>query len=303
MTSHPKSDSSTPALADTYCEAFSMKFARLLVTAIDTHWLQAAAGAFCGYGTSVIGCDAECGIERGLLENETPDGRPGLALLAFAFSREALAKAVLNRAGQCLMTCPTSAVFNGGSSADTVPLGSKLRFFGDGFQKSKLLGARRFWRVPVMDGEFICEESISVGSGVAGGNIILCGSGAEGTLAAAREAVAAISKVEGCITPFPGGVARSGSKVGSRYKEQVASTNEAYCPALRGRVQSNLPEAARFACEIVVDGVDEAAVREALAAGIQAVGRSDHAASVIQITAGNYGGKLGKFLIPLSELI
>ena len=151
-------------IVDTFAEAFRLRFARLVVTAHDTHWLDAAVRAACGYGTSVIGCDAEIGVERMLATADTPDGRPGAALLAFAFSADALGKAVANRTAQCLLTCPSTAVFDGLLVAEErVPLGSHVRFFGDGFEKSKVFDGRRFWRIPVMDGEFLIEESVGVG--------------------------------------------------------------------------------------------------------------------------------------------
>ncbi len=295
-------DASDPRIEDTYAEAFEMPFARLIVTAVDRYWLERAAAAFCGYASSVIGCDAECGIERFVSAMETPDGRVGVALLAFATSRERLAAAVTNRTGQCLMTCPTTAVFNGLESETTFPLGGKLRYFGDGFQKSKRPGSRRFWRVPVMDGEFIVEDTVGTSKGVAGGNLIIVARTTASALIAAQAAVAAIDKLDGCITPFPGGIARSGSKVGSRYKNQIASTAEWFCPTLRGRVESRLPAEAEAALEIVIDGIDESSVRRAMAGGITAALQSPAGKDVLAVTAGNFGGRLGKCLIRLREL-
>ena len=291
---------------DTFAEAFSMKFSRVVVTALDDHWLQTAAHNFCGYATSVIGCDAEVAVEGPVLEHETPDGRPGISLLAFGFSTDALGKAVANRVGQTLMTCPTTAVFNGLDADKTIPVGKLIRFFGDGFQKSKVLGDRRFWRVPVMDGEFICEDQFGVGSGIAGGNLIVQAKSQLGCLQAVRSAVTAIQSLPGCITPFPGGVARSGSKVGSRYAKQVASTAEAFCPTLKGRVSSQLHPQATCAYEIVIDAVDETVLRQAmrLAVGtIQATLDTQDPLDVVRISAGNYGGKLGKSLIYLRSLV
>jgi formylmethanofuran--tetrahydromethanopterin N-formyltransferase len=286
-------------IVDTFAEAFRMRFARIVVTAIDEHWLDCALREFCGYGASVIGCDAEVGVERRVPADETPDGRAGAAVLAFGFSVDALAKAVPNRTGQCLLTCPTTAVFNGLPDAeDVVPLGKQLRFFGDGFQKSKMVADRRFWRIPVMDGEFLVEEHIGVAKGVAGGNIILQGVTQEAALAAARRAVDAVAPLPGVITPFPGGVVRSGSKVGSKYKALRASTNEAFCPTLRGRVETHLVDGAEAAYEIVINGVDEQMVAGAMRAAIHAaVGDG-----LLAIGAGNYGGKLGKFHFHLHEV-
>jgi len=231
---------------------------------------------------------------------ETPDGRPGAAVLVFGFSTEALAKVIHNRTGQCLMTCPTTAVYNGlPDAADRIPLGKHIRYFGDGFQKSKLLFGRRYWRIPVMDGEFLVEDRIGVAKGVAGGNVIVQASDLDAALSGARRATTAVDGQPGVIAPFPGGVARSGSKVGSVYKGLPASTADAYCPTLRGRTESQLLDDARCALEIVIDGVDEAAVGAAMTAAIRAAAGD----GIVAIGAGNYGGKLGKFHFHLHELL
>ena len=287
-------------IIDTFAEAFRLRFARLVITAHDSHWLDAAIRAACGYGTSVIGCDAEVGLERLLAKEETPDGRAGAAVLAFGFSAEGVGKAVANRAAQCLLTCPTAGVFDGLPAAEERgPLGSHIRFFGDGFEKSKVVDGRRYWRVPVMDGEFLVEESAGIEKGVGGGNFILQGRSLEGTLDAARRAVAAIAVIPGTITPFPGGVVRSGSKVGSRYDSLRASTNEAFCPSLVGRVETSLVEGAACGLEIVIDGVDEQAVADGMVAGMRAAVGPE----LLAISAGNYGGKLGKFHFHLRQLL
>lgn len=287
-------------IEDTFAEAFGMRCTRLVVTAEDSHWGMTAAREFTGYSASVISCDAETGIESILAADDTPDGRPGVSLLAFGFSADSLAKAVANRTGQCLMTCPTTAVFDGLEEGEQrIPLGRHIRFFGDGYQKSKLLNGRRYWRIPVMDGEFVVQESLGVAKGVAGGNLILQSIDRTKGLAAARRAVAAIDAVPGAITPFPGGVVRSGSKVGSRYKALKASTSDPYCPTLRGRVESKLHDEANCAYEIVIDGVSEAAVGQAMRQGMQAASGE----GVVAIAAGNYGGKLGKFHFHLRELL
>jgi len=287
-------------IEETFAEAFRMRYVRLVVTAQDEHWLAAATREFTGYSSSIISCDSEAGVERLLAADETPDGRPGAALLAFGFSPEGLAEVVPNRTGQCLMTCPTTAVYDGLSAGEArIGLGKTIRYFGDGFQKSKLVAGRRFWRIPVMDGEFLIEHMLHVEKGVGGGNFVVQGASGPAALAAARRAIEAIDPLAGVITPFPGGVARSGSKVGSRYKGLKASTAEAYCPSLRGRVETKLAEGACAAYEIVIDGVDEASVAAAMSAGIRAAAGPQ----VIAITAGNYGGKLGKFHFHLHELL
>ncbi len=287
-------------IEDTFAEAFGMRYARLIVTARDEHWLGAAVNEATGYSASVIACDTESGLERSLSADETPDGRIGAALLFFGFSSEALTSAIANRTGQCIMTCPTTAVFDGLESADEkIPLGKHIRFFGDGFQKSKKIGNRRYWRIPVMDGEFLVDDEIGIGKGVAGGNIILQGDSQDAAVDAARRAADAIAGLPGVIAPFPSGVVRSGSKVGSKYKALKASTADAYCPTLRGRVESKLHDDANCAYEIVVDGVDETSVASAMTIGIRAAAGD----GIVAITAGNYGGKLGKFHFRLHEIL
>lgn len=277
-----------------------MRYVRLVVTAHDEHWLAAAVREFTGYSSSIISCDSETGLERWMGADETPDGRPGASILVFGFSADGLAAVVPNRAGQCLMTCPTTAVYDGLTAGEErIPLGKTIRYFGDGFQKSKLVNSRRYWRIPVMDGEFLVEHMLFVEKGVGGGNIILLGATQTDALAAARRAIEAIEPLAGVITPFPGGVARSGSKVGSRYKALKASTADAYCPTLRGRVETKLAPGANAGYEIVIDGVDEASIAAAMATGMRAAAGK----GVVAITAGNYGGKLGKFHFHLRQLL
>lgn len=287
-------------IVDTFAEAFGMVYARLIVTAFDAHWLNAASVEMCGYGSSVIACDAEVGLERLLPPSETPDGRPGAAILAFGFSAEALTKAVMKRVGQCVMTCPSTAAFDGlPHSEKRLPLGKSLRYFGDGFQKSKQIGETRYWRIPVMDGEFLCVESLGIEKGVAGGNIIFQAVDQPTALTAARRAIDALTHLPNVMAPFPGGVARSGSKVGSRYKGLAASTAEASCPTLRGRCESQVVEGANCVLEIVLDGTTE----EAVATGMKTCLHAAAGEGVLAITAGNYGGKLGKFHFHLRDLV
>jgi formylmethanofuran--tetrahydromethanopterin N-formyltransferase len=287
-------------IEDTFAEAFPMAAARLVVTAATDRWARAAAAAATGYAASVIGCDAEAGIERVLSPDETPDGRPGVALLMYAFSRDALQKAVINRVGQCVLTCPTTACFNGLPAGEKkIKVGGNLRFFGDGWQISKLLEGRRYWRIPVMDGEFLCEDSFGTVKGVAGGNFLILAETQATALAAAEAATDAIAKVEGVILPFPGGVVRSGSKVGSKYKALRASTNDAYCPTLRGAVASALPEGVNAVYELVIDGINLESVAAATRAGVLAA----CGPGVKRISAGNYGGKLGPHHLRLHEIV
>lgn len=289
-------------IVDTFAEAFPMTAARAIITADSPEWAEIAGRTMSGYASSVIGCDAEAAIERTLSPEVTPDGRPGVAVLLFAFSRDALEKAVSNRVGQCVLTCPTTACYNGlPLVADkTIAVGDRLRSFGDGWQISKQIGDRRYWRVPVMDGEFTCEATFGTVKGVAGGNLILLATDPRLALRAAEAAARAIRQVADVILPFPGGIARSGSKVGSKYQGLLASTNTAFAPTLRGLVPTELPPEVECGYEIVIDGLTLGAVEQATAAGIRAGAALP---GMVQITAGNYGGKLGPHHIKLHEVL
>jgi formylmethanofuran--tetrahydromethanopterin N-formyltransferase len=287
-------------VVDTFAEAFPMWGARIVVTAETPGWAIHAGRSLTGFATSVIGCKCEAGIERELDAPETPDGRPGIAALLFAPDRDGLGKRLVERVGQTVLTCPTTACFNGLEAEREVNVGGKLRYFGDGWQASKVLAGRRYWRVPVMEGEFLVEERFGIVEGVGGGNLIILADDAASALRAAEAAAAAMRAVEGAITPFPGGIARSGSKVGSRYKGQIASTNHVLCPTLRAQVaDSQVPDGVESVFEIVIDGLAPESVREAMRVGLDAAAR----AGARQITAGNYGGTLGPHHFPLKDLV
>jgi formylmethanofuran--tetrahydromethanopterin N-formyltransferase len=287
-------------VADTFAEAFPMRFARLIITAATDAWALEAARSMTGFATSVIGCKCEAAIERTVAAEEAPDGRPGIAVLLFAMDRESVGKRVLERVGQSVMTCPTTACFDGLVGAErTVPLGRSLRYFGDGFQASKVIAGRRFWRIPVMEGEFLVSEMVGVGSGVGGGNLVI-GADDDGAALAAAQVAAEAMRGEGIALPFPGGIVRSGSKVGAlTSKSMPASTNHQMAPTLRAQVSDTLvAEGVGAMFEVVIDGVSEDAVREAMRRGLHAAA----GAGATHVTAANFGGKLGEFHFPLSEL-
>ena len=288
---------------DTFAEAFGMRATRIVVTATNLAWAYHAANAMVGFATSVIACGCEAGIERELAPDATPDGRPGLAVLVFAVSKDELAKQVVNRVGQCVLTAPTSAAFSGLESEERVDLGRKLRYFGDGFQVSKLIAGRRYWRIPVMDGEFLCEETTGVARAVGGGNFLVLADGQAQALHACEAAISAMRSIPGVVMPFPGGIVRSGSKIGSKYKALPASTNDAFCPTIVGVTRSALTTRTAAVLEIVIDGLTDADVRAAMRAGIGAACAIGAAGGVQRITAGNYGGKLGKFQFPLHDIL
>jgi formylmethanofuran--tetrahydromethanopterin N-formyltransferase len=289
---------------DTFAEAFDMRATALTITADSLQWARQAANSLCGFATSVIACGVEAAIDQELPPDVTPDGRNGVRVLLFAASTAELQRQLQNRVGQCVLTSPGSACFAALDGTEQLKLGDAIRWFGDGWQISKRLGPRRYWRIPVMDGEFVCEGTTGLTkSAVGGGNLILVGSSTLATLRAAEAAVAAIGNAPGAIAPFPGGIARSGSKVGSKYKKMIASTNHVFCPSLKGLAETALGPNETSVLEIVIDGLTPDAVAAAMRAGLAAAVAlgPEHGAS--RITAGNYGGKLGRHHFRLGDML
>jgi len=289
---------------DTFAEAFGMRATAVVITADSAGWARQAALTMTGFATSVIGCGCEAGIDCELAGNQTPDGRPGVRVLLFAVSTAELQKQLQTRVAQCVLTSPGSACYAGLDGEEKLRLGNALRYFGDGWQISKRFGAKHYWRIPVMDGEFVCEATTALTkTAVGGGNLLIMGPKARTTLAAAESATAAIARVPDAIMPFPGGIVRSGSKVGSKYKGVPASTNHTYCPTLRGAVETALDRETACVLEIVIDGLTSEAVAAAMAAGIAAIVRLGPKRGAVRIGAGNYGGKLGPHHYHLRSLL
>lgn len=289
---------------DTFAEAFPMRATAVVITADTPQWARQAAVSMTGFATSVIGCGCEAGVDRDLAAADTPDGRPGVRVLLFATSTGELQRQLQNRVGQCVLTSAGSACYAGLDGPETLKLGDALRYFGDGWQIAKTFGARRFWRVPVMDGEFVCEATTGLSKqAVGGGNLLLMGRSRDRTRAAAEAVAQAVAGVADAIAPFPGGIVRSGSKVGSKYKGVPASTNEAYCPTLRGAVASALGPDIASVLEVVIDGLTAAAVAAAMRAGIAAAAALGAERGAARIGAGNYGGKLGPHHFHLKDLL
>lgn len=302
---------------DTYAEAFRSIYASVLVTARDRYWLDKAVYASTGNASSAILCDCEAGLERYVEAGETPDGRPGAIIQfhvpRFHKDREArLERSVLVRVSQNVMTCPTTAAFNvlpaDGSwyasqqppkaGAKWFPLGRKVSYFGDGHQYTAERHGRRCWVVPILSGEFVIERRCGFADGLMGGNLWFFGATPDAALDAATKAAAAAGEVRGVILPFPGGVASSGSKAGSKYKFAIASTYAEYCPTLRGKegVSSRLPEGVASVQEIIINGADLPTIVKATQAAIAA---AKDTPDLLSISAGNYGGRLGKSFIYL----
>ncbi len=288
---------------DTFAEAFGMTATRLLITAHNAKWCRSAAESMTGFATSVIGCGVEAGIEREWSKDETPDGRDGISVLLFAMSEKDLAKQFEKRVGQCVLTCPTTAIFSGMDGGKPIALGKRLRYFGDSHQISKIIGGKRYWRIPVMDGEFLCEDTAGSCKAVGGGNFLVLAETLPQALDACERAVDAMRKLSNVIMPFPGGTVRSGSKVGSKYKSLIASTNDAFCPTLTGQVKTELTKDIGAVLEIVIDGITEEDVGKAMITGIRAACSGGVESGVKRITAGNYGGKLGKHHFHLHKLL
>ena len=286
-------------IIDTFAEAFKMYGSRVIITAETKEWAMAAAQSVTGFATSVIGCKCEAGIESEIAAEDSPDLRPGVSILIFAMDTESLGKRLTERIGQCVMTCPTTACYNGLTEGSVVTVGGQLRYFGDGHQISKALGGNKHWRIPVMDGEFLIDDTFNVQESVGGGNILILAKSQQAALKSAKAATKAMREVSGVILPFPNGVVRSGSKVGSKYKSLIASTNHNYCPTLRGKVKkSELNDDINSVLEIVIDGLSLEAVEKAMHVGMQAAAKP----GIKQISAGNYGGNLGQYHIHLHKL-
>ncbi|MGD2025337.1 MAG: formylmethanofuran--tetrahydromethanopterin N-formyltransferase [Methyloceanibacter sp.] len=290
-------------IVETFAEAFPMVGTRVIITAPTAEWAMISARTMTGFATSVIACGAEGGVERTLTKFETPDGRPGVAVLLFTMDVNMLQTQLRNRVGQCVLTSPGSACYAGLEGEKKLKLGASLRFFGDGWQMSKVIGGRRYWRIPVMGGEFVCEDKTGLTTkAVGGGNLLVVGKSHKAVLAACTRAVKAIADLPDVITPFPGGIVRSGSKVGSKYAGQIASTNHAYAPGLKWHADSELPSTTEAVLEIVIDGLTADAIHEAMHAGIHAIAKGGSRDGITHITAGNYGGNLGPHHFHLKEI-
>jgi formylmethanofuran--tetrahydromethanopterin N-formyltransferase len=286
-------------IKDTFAEAFEMYGARVIITADTKQWARAAAASMTGFATSVIRCKLEAAVECEIPEEDTPDGRPGISVLLFTMSSKTIAGQLIDRIGQCVMTCPTTACYNGLQSENTVSVGGKLRYFGDSFQISKVIDGRRLWRIPVMEGEFLIDDQFGIQPAVGGGNLIIFGSSKNTALRASMAAAHAMREVAGVFLPFPQGLVRSGSKIGASYKNLIASTNDAYCPTLRSiSKETAVPDKVEAIYEIVADGLDEDSIKEAMRRGIHAAAEK----GAMLISAGNYGGKLGKYHFHLHEI-
>ena len=287
---------------DTFAEMFALWAGRVLITAQNEKWAQIAANLTTGFATSVIAASAEASIERAVPSDQTPDNRPGVLIQIYNRDRFELKHQLMERIGQCTLTCPTTAAFNGLLGKRTLNVGSSLRYFGDGFQKKTMVGGRKCWKIPVMEGNFIVEDGFGAMEGVAGGNFMIFASTQEAGLKAAEAAADAIrANAPDVIMIFPGGVCRAGSKAGSLKYKLKASTNHPYCPTLRTVVPDTVvPEGVECVYEIVINGLTLDAVKKGIKEGVTA---AIDVPGVVKISSGNYGGKLGPFKAFLRDAI
>jgi formylmethanofuran--tetrahydromethanopterin N-formyltransferase len=290
-------------IVDTFAEMFPMWAGRVLITADNEKWALTAANIATGLATSVIMSPAEAGIEGIVPPNETPDNRVGVLIQIYNRNRFDLKNQMILRIGQCVMTCPTTSAFDAMPNAKRrLKVGRSIRLFGDGFQKKGVVGNRKVWKIPVMEGEFIVEDSFGAAEAIAGGNFLILAKDRPSGLKAAEEAVKAIqSKTREIIMPFPGGVCRSGSKAGSIKYKLRASTNHPFCPTLKTVIpDSQLQENVNCVYEIVINGLTVEAIKKAMSEGIRAAASVP---GVVRISAGNYGGKLGPYKAFLKEIL
>ena len=299
---HPQTGNEC-TIDDTFAEMFPMWVGRILVTADTEGWALTAARTATGFASSIIMSPAEAGIEKVVSAGETPDGRPGVIIQIYHTFGYALKAQMVSRIGQCVMTCPTTAAFNAQHEAPSklLRIGKSLSYFGDGFQSKDSLGDRKIWKIPVMEGEFVVERRFAVRRGVAGGMFLILAKDKASGLASAETAVDVIRKADDVILPFPGGICRSGSKVGSMKYKLPASTNHLYCPTLRNVVEeSKVPPEVSCVYEIVINGLSLKSVKNAMAEGIRA---AMSVSGVLRISSANYGGKLGPHKAILKEIL
>ena len=290
-------------ISDTFAEMFPLWAGRILITADSEKWALTAAEVATGFATSVIMSPAEAGIEGIVLADNTPDNRVGVLIQIYNRNRFELKNQMILRIGQCIMTCPTTSAFDAMPNAKRkLKVGRSIRLFGDGFQRKGLVENRKVWKIPVMEGNFIVEDTFGAAEAIAGGNLLILAKDTASGLKAAEEAAKAIkTKASDVILPFPGGICRSGSKAGSLKYKLRASTNHPFCPGLKTLIpDSQLTENVNCVYEIVINGLSVEAVKRAMSEGVKAAAS---VSGVVRISAGNYGGKLGPYKAFLKEVL
>lgn len=289
---------------DTYAEAFSGFYSEFLVTAKDRKWLMAAVNAAVGCATSGIGCGCEAAVDEIIPPSKTPDGRIGAAVM-FWVSRfspdpvKQLEGELLSRIGQCILTAPSTAVWNMTDSGKKLPVGKKIGYFADGYQREEARFGRSVVVVPRMMGDFLIEKELGYSEGVMGGNLWFFAKSESSALRAAEKAVKVISATSGVVATFPGGVCAAGSKIGSKYSFLSASTHERLCPTLVPHItDSQVPSGVASISEVVFNGISLELLQDV---SLKAVHAAKDTPGLLRVSAGSYGGKLGEYRIYLKK--
>jgi formylmethanofuran--tetrahydromethanopterin N-formyltransferase len=288
-------------ISDTFAEAFPVWLSRIIITAATKEWAHAAAVEATGFATSRIGCPCEAGIERDLAPEETPDGRAGCSIL-ICTDKKNMKTNVAGRISQCILPAPTASAFDGLPEAD-VRFSTRMHYFGDRYEERCMVGGRKCWKIPVMEGDYVGEERFGTVKGIAGGNFLVMGKDWRSALSGAEAAIGVIAGMPGVITSFAGGIVASGSKVGCRnYRFPMpASTSHAWCPGLKDHIPDSLvPDGVGSMYEIVINGIDEPAIWRAMKTGILA---ATGTGTVMYIGASNFDGKLGQYRFYLHDIL
>lgn len=285
---------------DTYCETFTVRIARLLITSVNRKWAYESSMETKGLGRSATIPPFEATIEAEAKPSETPDGRHGFVIQFLDRKFEPLRNWFIVRIRKGVMPYPKTSVFDflpAEMAEEFVGVrGTIIQTFGDGFEEETKAFGKEVFRIPRMDGYFHIEKKFGVAKGVAGGMFLILAKSDEGALEAAEQAVEGIKTVPYVVGKF----AASGTKVGGKnYKDAIATTNDAYCPTLAQNEGSKISGDVKCVYEVIVSGLRLGNVNRAMKIGIENATRVD---GVLKITSTNYGGTLGKGKILLRSL-
>jgi formylmethanofuran--tetrahydromethanopterin N-formyltransferase len=285
---------------DTFCETFTVRIARILITSVNRKWALESALEAKGLGRSATIPPSEASIETEAQPEKTPDRRPGFIIQVIDRRLEQLRKWLIIRIRKGVIPYPKTNVF------DALPTemaeefvdvrGTVIQTFGDGFEEETEAYGRKVFRIPRMDGWFHVERKFGIAKGVAGAMFLILANSDKAALKAAERAVEGIKNVPYVVGKF----AASGTKVGGKkYKNAIATINDAYCPCLTQNKERKIPKEVKCVYEVIVSGLRPEAVSRALKVGIE---NATKVHGVLKITATNYGGTLGKGKIFLHSL-
>lgn len=288
---------------DTYCEAFDGLFVRILITADDPKRLKRAA-----YDSTALPCcvfgESEGGIEKFVGKTDTPDGRAGAIVQYWVpLGKDCLKQLeyeVAKRIRQGVLVVPTTTVFNMLDSPDTIDTMHSIGHCGDDYERVEQYLGRQVINIPVMMGSFKIEKKLGYAEGVMGGNLWFYCDSEKTALKVLDRAEEAVKEVEGVVLSFREGCS-AGSKAGGKFEHIGPSTNHLYCPTLKDKLEeSKVPDNVGSIPEIVFNGGSLEQVSQAMKA---AAGEVSKVKGIISLSAGNYGGKLGRHKIYLKDLL